>query len=216
MTEPILYILYQIIYQIKFVIESSSGKLDIVGRTCPNFHMFTLAFSKLFRKLGVLLHPTTCGPYLLELADPLGQLVVEWDSSWTLYPPWRQDRHREFVQRKHFHLRAEGWKLIVIPLDTFSALSSDQKRGFLDSFCNEQKLNYLRVGNMPEAAQVIEQKRIAGVLGHRWANCRQMPPFSLHRKWVYWFSCHCFNSLMMVSLYCISIWCIAWSTCWFH
>ena len=109
--------------------------------------------SKLFRKLGVLLHPTTCGPYLLELADPLGQLVVEWDSSWTLYPPWRQDRHREFVQRKHFHLRAEGWKLIVIPLDTFSALSSDEKLSFLDTFCNEQKLNYLRVGNMPEAGQ---------------------------------------------------------------
>ena len=125
------------------------------------------SLSKLFRKLGVLLHPTTCGPYLLELADPLGQLVVEWDSSWTLYPPWRQDRHREFVQRKHFHLRAEGWNLIVIPLDTFSALSSDEKLSFIDSFCNEKKLNYLRVGNMPEAAQVTEEKQGAGVLGHR-------------------------------------------------
>ena len=104
--------------------------------------------SKLFRKLGVLLHPTTCGPYLLELADPLGHLVVEWDSSWTLYPPWRQERHKDFVQRKHLHLRAEGWKLITISLDSFSALVSEQKLDFLDSFCNEQKLNYLRVGDL--------------------------------------------------------------------
>ena len=57
----------------------------------------------------------------------------------------------------------------MIPLDTFSALSSDEKLGFLDTFCNEQKLNYLRVGNMPEAAQVTEEKQSAGVWGHRWA-----------------------------------------------
>lgn len=110
--------------------------------------------SKLFRKLGVLLHPTTCGPYLLELADPLGQLVVEWDTSWKLYPPWRQDRHREFVQRKHFHLRAEGWKLIVIPLESYSALpTSEEKLRFLDSLCNEQNLNHLRVGSLAEECQ---------------------------------------------------------------
>ena len=99
--------------------------------------------SRLFRSLGILLHPTISGPYLLDLADPLGRVVVEWDTSWKLYPPYRQERHREFVERKHRHLRAEGWKLLVMPLKQFDG-SEEQKLSFLRSFCDE-KLAHLRI-----------------------------------------------------------------------
>lgn len=83
--------------------------------------------SVLLRKLGILLHPTIFGPYLLELADPLGRIVVEWDTTWVLYPPYRQKSHKDFVQRKHLHLRAEGWQVVCLPLAEFRALERGQR-----------------------------------------------------------------------------------------
>ena len=135
-------------YLIYFVLLKRSKSKDM-----PELPHVYAGLSKLFRKLGMLLHPTVCGPYLLEIADPLGRLVVEWDSSWKLYPPWRQERHQEFVQRKHFHLRAEGWKLLLIPLESYTALPEDEKLNFLDGFCKEHDLTHLHVGKMPEAAE---------------------------------------------------------------
>ncbi|CAJ1395196.1 unnamed protein product [Effrenium voratum] len=124
--------------------------------------------SKLFRKLGVLLHPTVYGPYLLELADPLGQLAVEWDSSWQLYPPWRRARHQEFVQRKHFHLRAEGWKVLEVPLAKFQALSREEELGFLEDFA--KRLEHLRVAAESES----------GIRGDKSADAFQSPFAQLH------------------------------------
>lgn len=82
----------------------------------------------LMQKVGLLLHPTIYGPYLLELSDPLGRVVVEWDSSWTLYKPWRQARHRDFVLRKHRHLLAEGWRVVQVPLAEFKALHGHEAK----------------------------------------------------------------------------------------
>lgn len=81
----------------------------------------------LLRRLGIALHPTLCGPYLLELADPLGRMVVEWDANWLLYPPWRQKAHKDFVQRKHKHLRAEGWRVVCLPLSDFRRLDASRE-----------------------------------------------------------------------------------------
>eukprot|EP00927_Polykrikos_kofoidii_P071718 TRINITY_DN67954_c0_g1_i1.p1 TRINITY_DN67954_c0_g1~~TRINITY_DN67954_c0_g1_i1.p1 ORF type:complete len:691 (+),score=126.12 TRINITY_DN67954_c0_g1_i1:80-2152(+) len=98
-----------------------------------------------FRSIEVLLHPTLEGPYLLELADPLGRVVVEWDTNWELYPPWRRTQQEWFVQRKHRHLTAEGWRVVCVPLADYQALgSSDEKRDFLRRFVEENDLAYLR------------------------------------------------------------------------
>jgi len=105
---------------------------------------------RLFRSLRVLLHPTLCGPYLLELSDPLGKLLVEWDANWTLYPPWRRTRHKEFVLRKHRHLRAEGWRVLHVPIDQFRALPDDDaKRAFLRDFISQNDLDYLSMAGLP-------------------------------------------------------------------
>ena len=102
--------------------------------------------SRLFQKLGILLYPTICGPYLLELADPLGCLVVEWDTGWLLYPPWRRARHQEFVLRKHLHLRAEGWKVLTLPLAEFQQLKTrEAKLRFLEDFSAKHGIDHLRV-----------------------------------------------------------------------
>merc|ERR1712232_1315553 len=47
-----------------------------------SYEMLELPFvfaelGRLFRSAGFLLHPTIYGPYLLELADPLGRVAVE-------------------------------------------------------------------------------------------------------------------------------------------
>ncbi|CAE7491525.1 mtr [Symbiodinium necroappetens] len=102
--------------------------------------------SRLFPKLGVLLHPSICGPYLLELADPLGLVVVEWDQGWLLYPPWRRKRHQEFVLRKHLHLRAEGWKVVTLPLTEFQELTTrSAKLHYLEGFIAKHDMEHLRV-----------------------------------------------------------------------
>lgn len=38
--------------------------------------------------LDFYLHPCLYGPFLLELSDPLTQVVVEWDKPWLLGPPY--------------------------------------------------------------------------------------------------------------------------------
>lgn len=99
-----------------------------------------------FRSLGLLLHPTVFGPYLLDLADPLGHLVVEWDKNWVLYPPWRRSRHEEFVQQKHLHLRAEGWRVLCVPLLEFQQQESwEDKLDLLRRFAVQHDLKYLQI-----------------------------------------------------------------------
>lgn len=106
-------------------------------------HVFA-ELRRLFRRSGLLLHPCVFGPYLLELSDPLGRTVVEWDSSWLLYPPWRRSRHEQYVRRKHLHLRAEGWKVLCVPLEEFRALSSkDEKISYLERFSRQHRLEHL-------------------------------------------------------------------------
>lgn len=101
---------------------------------------------RLARRAGLLLHPFLWGPYLLELADPLGRVVVEWDSSWTLYPPWRRAEHREFVRRKHVHLIAEGWRVVCVPLLEFQALGHpEEKLAYFHAFIKKQGLEHLRL-----------------------------------------------------------------------
>eukprot|EP00933_Yihiella_yeosuensis_P022809 TRINITY_DN17884_c0_g1_i1.p1 TRINITY_DN17884_c0_g1~~TRINITY_DN17884_c0_g1_i1.p1 ORF type:complete len:616 (+),score=111.10 TRINITY_DN17884_c0_g1_i1:116-1849(+) len=101
---------------------------------------------RLFKASGILLHPTVYGPYLLELADPLGRIAVEWDKNWLLYPPWRQSRHKEYVQRKHLHLKAEGWQVHLISLEQFQALRSwDEKLEFASEFCRQYRLDHLQL-----------------------------------------------------------------------
>eukprot|EP00929_Paragymnodinium_shiwhaense_P086589 TRINITY_DN47091_c0_g1_i1.p1 TRINITY_DN47091_c0_g1~~TRINITY_DN47091_c0_g1_i1.p1 ORF type:complete len:670 (+),score=153.30 TRINITY_DN47091_c0_g1_i1:133-2142(+) len=101
-----------------------------------------------FRKIGLLLHPTIEGPYLLELADPLGRVVVEWDANWLLYPPWRRREHELFVRRKHLHLRAEGWKVICLPLQEFQALETPEaKVEFLQRVVEKEDLGYLQASS---------------------------------------------------------------------
>ena len=110
--------------------------------------------SKLFHKIGILLYPTICGPYLLELADPLGLIVVEWDEGWHLYPPWRRARHREFVLRKHLHLRAEGWKVLTLPLAEFQQLKTrEAKVRFLEDFSAKLALGHLRADASTDAGE---------------------------------------------------------------
>mmetsp|Transcript_81605 Transcript_81605/g.150226 ORF Transcript_81605/g.150226 Transcript_81605/m.150226 type:complete len:338 (+) Transcript_81605:29-1042(+) len=99
-----------------------------------------------FRALGLLLHPTVYGPYLLDLADPLGHLIVEWDKNWVLYPPWRRARHEEFVKQKHLHLRAEGWQVLCVPLTEFQVQKSwEEKLNFLSRFADQHDLEYLQI-----------------------------------------------------------------------
>ncbi|CAE8686962.1 unnamed protein product [Polarella glacialis] len=101
---------------------------------------------RLFRASGVLLHPTVYGPYLLELSDPLGRVVVEWDTNWSLYPPWRRVRHEQYVKRKHKHLKAEGWKVHCVPQAEFAALTGKEaKISFLLDFVSKHRLEYLRL-----------------------------------------------------------------------
>lgn len=102
--------------------------------------------SRLFRDIGVLLHPTIYGPYLLELTDPLGRLVVEWDENWSLYPPWRRKAQEEFVRRKHAHLKAEGWQVLCVPLTELQSLPDrGSKLDFVGKFVAERELGHLRV-----------------------------------------------------------------------
>lgn len=116
-----------------------------------DFGMLELPFvfaglGKLFRSMGVLLHPTVYGPYLLELADPLSRVVVEWDTNWELYPPWRRFQHAHYVRRKHLHLRAEGWQVLHVPLAEFQALADrDAQLAFLERFVEDRDLERLRV-----------------------------------------------------------------------
>jgi len=120
-------------------------------RPPEDHHMLELPFvfaelRRLFKRLRILLHPTLYGPYLLELADPFGQVVVEWDTNWAMYPPWRRKRHEEFVERKHLHLRAEGWRVLCVPLTEFQQLlDKEAKIEFLDRFVERHDLEYLRV-----------------------------------------------------------------------
>ncbi|KAL8272168.1 hypothetical protein Esti_003896 [Eimeria stiedai] len=64
------------------------------------------------------LHPSLYGPFLLELSDPLSRVAVEWDTPWLLYPPWKQFKQQVYAQQKHRYLKAEGWKVILLPLQT--------------------------------------------------------------------------------------------------
>jgi len=115
-----------------------------------DYEMLELPFvfaepKRLLQEAGLLLHPTLYGPYLLELSDPLGRVAVEWDASWTLYPPWRRARHKEYVTRKHAHLRAEGWRLLCLPLAEFQALEGREARAeHLRRFAERHDLGYLR------------------------------------------------------------------------
>lgn len=112
---------------------------------------FVLAeLGRLLRLRGLLLHPTIYGPYLLELADPLGRVVVEWDANWALYPPWRQAQHSDYVRRKHLHLKAEGWKVLCVPLAEFQTKQGKEgKLEFLGSFIRLHRLDHLSVGQKP-------------------------------------------------------------------
>lgn len=110
---------------------------------------FVLAeLGQLFRELGLLLHPTICGPYLIELADPLGQTAVEWDTNWVLYPPWRRTQHKAYVHRKHLHLKAEGWRVLFVPLKEFQGLENKEpKLELLRHFATQHGLQHLLVRN---------------------------------------------------------------------
>lgn len=116
-----------------------------------DYHMLELPFvfaelRRGFHSLGLLLYPTVFGPYLLELADPLGQSVVEWDRNWALYPPWRRKRHEDFVRRKHEHLRGEGWKVLCVPWTEFQAQEAwAGKIDFLRRFAEQNDLEHLRL-----------------------------------------------------------------------
>jgi len=113
--------------------------------------MFELPFvfaelRRLCCSLGLTLHPTLFGPYLLELADPFGQIILEWDSNWALYPPWRRTQHRKFVERKRLHLAAEGWTVLCIPFLEFQSLKCpDERRDYLDAFIKRQGIDHLRL-----------------------------------------------------------------------
>lgn len=137
------------------VLPPGAQHLLTVARRTPldppeDFEILELPFvfaslGRLFRRLGYVLHPTIYGPYLLELADPLGRLVVEWDSNWALYPPWRRQAHEDFVRRKHLLLRAEGWRVLCVPLAAFQALPDRAARlDFARRFAGEQGLEHLR------------------------------------------------------------------------
>merc|ERR1712194_13064 len=85
-----------------------------------DFPMLDLPFvfarlGRLFRDAGLLLHPTIYGPFLLGLTDPLGKIVVEWDKTWVLYPPYRRLAQEDFTLRKHRLLKAEGWTILQVP-----------------------------------------------------------------------------------------------------
>lgn len=114
-----------------------------------SFPMLELAFvfsevNRLFRAIGLLLHPTIHGPYLLELTDPMGRLVVEWDENWALYPPYRRARHKHFVHQKHLHLQAEGWQVLCLSLADFKTKDTkEEKLAFLQQFVKENNLDYL-------------------------------------------------------------------------
>lgn len=141
------------------VVEALSHKprhLLTLARRTPleppeDFEMLELPFvfaglSRLFRDVGILLHPTIEGPYLLELADPLGRVVVEWDENWSLYPPWRRKAQEEFVRRKHLHLKSEGWKVLCISLAEIQGLPDrGSKLDFVERFATEHGLDHLRV-----------------------------------------------------------------------
>ncbi|CAK0842808.1 unnamed protein product, partial [Prorocentrum cordatum] len=47
----------------------------------PELSFVFAELGRLFRASRLLLHPAICGPYLLDLSDPLGRVVVEWDAN---------------------------------------------------------------------------------------------------------------------------------------
>lgn len=114
-----------------------------------NYQLLELPFvyaglRRLVKSTGCMLHPTIYGPYLLELADPLGRIALEWDTAWTLYPPYRWWQQEAFVRRKHFILQKEGWKVVCVPLASFQALQSrESKLDFMNRFFQKNDLGYL-------------------------------------------------------------------------
>jgi len=116
-----------------------------------DYEMLELPFvlrelGQMFRAAGFVMHPTIWGPYLLELVDPFGRVVVEWDANWLLYPPWRRQQHEDWVRRKHRYLQAEGWRVACVPLAQFQELeNSEEKVDFVVRFAQAQGLDGLRM-----------------------------------------------------------------------
>jgi len=101
---------------------------------------------RLSRSLRLVMHPIVYGPYLLDIADPFGKNVIEWDCSWELYPSHERNVHKSFVLQKHRHLRAEGWKVVCLPLAEFRKLESHEaKQQLLEHHVVEHKLDHLRL-----------------------------------------------------------------------
>lgn len=112
----------------------------------PELPFIFARLGRLFRDAGLLLHPIIYGPYLLELADPLGRLVIEWDANWTLYPPWRRRAQEDFTRRKHRLLAAEGWTVLCVSQAELQAQSDRQAQvDFLRRFASEHSLDHLRL-----------------------------------------------------------------------
>eukprot|EP00922_Rhytidocystis_sp_ex-Travisia-forbesii_P037744 GHVS01056232.1.p1 GENE.GHVS01056232.1~~GHVS01056232.1.p1 ORF type:complete len:550 (+),score=89.46 GHVS01056232.1:526-2175(+) len=99
----------------------------------------------IMHELNYQFHPSIYGPYLLEATDTLGKVLVEWDSNWTRYPPWRRFMQEDFSKRKHRYLRADGWTVVAIPLQTFEEMStSEQRLEYVDKYLSEQGLEHLK------------------------------------------------------------------------
>jgi hypothetical protein len=111
----------------------------------PELPFVFAELSKLFELMHVNLMACIHGPYLLDLADPLAKVVIEWDANWHLYPPYRQMAQEKFTRRKHRMLQHEGWKVLTMPLADFHALEGrENKVEYLGRFLSSHDLDYLR------------------------------------------------------------------------
>ncbi|KAF8819603.1 hypothetical protein IE077_000772 [Cardiosporidium cionae] len=95
--------------------------------------------SSIISKLKFALHPLLCGPFLLELANPISKHIIEWDENWLLYPPYRRFMQREYILRKHRFLTLEGWKIVKLPLKYFSSLKEEAAKEAWITSCLEKE-----------------------------------------------------------------------------
>ncbi len=98
-----------------------------------------------FTKLNVKLINCIHGPYLLDLADPVSKVLIEWDQNWMMYPPHRRFVQEAFTKRKHRMLAHEGWKVLLVEMKEFNSMqNNEEKRAYLQRFINSHELTYLQ------------------------------------------------------------------------
>ncbi|SBT48336.1 conserved Plasmodium protein, unknown function [Plasmodium ovale wallikeri] len=68
------------------------------------------------------------GPYVLHICDPFYKIYLEWKHVWKLYPPYEQNKKKNFHFNKNNHLKKEGFTEILICHDSFTKCQSEKEK----------------------------------------------------------------------------------------